>query len=124
MSQSFIKQPAQGSHSALAGLGVLSTERAPADPLDVLRRIVAWRDDVHAGNVVRSADLEALIEEGRRALGVPACRALQPIPSEWSCDCVEPGPGCRPTGIRRPHGVPVPVSQTKTPSGTDGGPHG
>lgn len=68
MSQSFVKQPDNGSHSALAGLGVLSTERATTNPLDVLRRIVAWRDDVHAGRVVRSADLEALIEEARALL--------------------------------------------------------
>lgn len=72
MSESFIRQPATGSHSALAGLGVLRSEQPPADPVDVLRRIVAWRDNVHAGRVVRGAELEALIEEGRRALGVQA----------------------------------------------------
>ena len=40
MSQSFIKQPDNGPHSALGGLGVLSTERPAADSLDLLRRIL------------------------------------------------------------------------------------
>lgn len=65
MSESFIKKPGNSPHSALAGLGVLRAERPPSTPLDVLRRIVAWRDSVHAGRVVRGAELEALIEEAR-----------------------------------------------------------
>lgn len=68
MSESFIKKPDNGPHSALAGIGVLRSEQSLADPADILRRIVAWRDNVHAGRVVRSAELEALIEEGRRAV--------------------------------------------------------
>lgn len=68
MSQSFIKKPDHGPHSALVGLGVLRSERPQATPLDVLRRIVEWRDNVHAGRVVRGAELEALIEEARALL--------------------------------------------------------
>lgn len=46
MSESFVKRPDTGSHSALTGLGVLKSERPAADPLDVLRRIVADQDDL------------------------------------------------------------------------------
>jgi hypothetical protein len=81
-------------HAALDGLGVLSTERPPVDPLDVLRRIVAWRDSVHAGRVVRGAELEALIEEARGLLptgGTPCatCSGLDMSNiAGWSCaDC-------------------------------------
>jgi hypothetical protein len=75
MSQSFVKQPAfPTTHAALDGLGVLGVERA-TDPLDLLRRIVGWRDDAHAGRVVRGAELEALIDEARTLLsagvGIP-----------------------------------------------------
>lgn len=45
---------------------------AESDERDVLRRIVEWRDDVHTGRMVRSADLEALIEEARTLLAVTA----------------------------------------------------
>lgn len=56
--------------SALQDLGMLPSERQP-DPIDLLRRIVAWRDGVTAGGVIRGADLEALIEEARAlALGM------------------------------------------------------
>lgn len=112
MSQSFIKQPDQGPHSALAGLGVLrselpkpfarlhddghwtmepgtepyksrfagwsadvySTEQV-RDAFDVLRRIVAWRDSVHEGRVVRGSELESLIEECRSIVQAPGSGA-------------------------------------------------
>jgi hypothetical protein len=51
----------------MAGLGVLRAEQE-STALDLLRRIVAWRDNVHAGRVVRGAELEALIEEARPLL--------------------------------------------------------
>ncbi len=81
MSQSFIKETDNGSHSALAGLGVLRAERPPTDPLALLRRIVAWRDSV-SGGVVRGADLETLIDEARGLLtsGVPE------VHEDWMID--------------------------------------
>ena len=58
-------------HAALEGLGVLGIERE-SSAVDVLRRIVQWRDGVDSG-VVRGADLERLIVEARTLLqGVKA----------------------------------------------------
>jgi hypothetical protein len=81
---------APATHSALAGLGLLRAEQEPP-PLNLLRRIVGWRDDVHAGRVVRSADLEALIEEARTLLA-PGVKAPHPGDALDRCfDCMWAG---------------------------------